>query len=147
MIEPVQSVPVLVWIRRLVPLAIVATAAVVAIVALGKTSHSGGLTGTWSGYIAGKPGGAVKRYHMRIVVNARETGGSWRISGSCHGSLTLENISNGFHHYHRLLASGAHCGRGYIDCLERHGAGLYDAVTSRAGGEYDSYGTLSRVST
>ena len=139
--------PVVVWIRRLVPLAIVAIVAVSAIVAFGEASHNGRLTGTWSGYIAGKPGSGVKRRHIRIVVNAKETGGSWRISATCHGLLTLDSISNGFHHYRRRLAPGANCAAGHVDCLERAGANVYDAVTSQSGGEYDSFGTLRRVTT
>lgn len=137
----------LVWIRRLVPLAIVVIVGVSAIVAFGKSSHSARLTGTWSGYIAGKPGSGVKRQHMRIVVNAKETGGSWRISATCHGPLTLESISNGYHHYLRKLARGTNCARGDVDCLKRVGGDLYDAVTAHMGGEYDSSGTLRRVTT
>jgi hypothetical protein len=146
--EAVESVsPVLVWIRRLVPFAIAATVGVSAVVALGKPSHSGRLTGTWSGYIAGQPGSGVKRRHIRIVVNARETGGSWSISATCHGPLTLDSISNGYHHYLRRLARGATCAGGDIDCLKRVGADVYDAVTSHISGEYDSSGTLRRVTT
>ena len=103
----------LVWIRRLAPLAIVACVALSAIVAFGKTSQGGKLTGAWSGYIAGTPGSGVKRQHMRIVVNARETGGSWKISATCHGPLTLDSISNGYHHYLRKLARGATCAGGH----------------------------------
>jgi hypothetical protein len=139
--------PVLVWIRRLVPLAIAVCVGVLALVAFAQTSQNGRLTGTWSGYIAGNPGSGVKRDHMRVVVNARETGGSWRISATCHGPLTLESISNGYHHYRRKLARGVSCAGGDVDCLKRVGADVYDAVTSHMGGEYDSSGTLRRVST
>jgi hypothetical protein len=135
----------LVWIRRLVPLAIVACVALSAFVAFGKTPQGGQLTGAWSGYIAGKTGSEVKRQHMHIVVNARETGGSWKISATCHGPLTLDSISNGYHHYLRKLARGATCAGGDIDCLKRAGANVYDAVTSHEGGEYDISGTLRRV--
>jgi hypothetical protein len=136
----------LVWIRRLAPLAIAACFALSATVASGKTSRRGPLTGTWSGYIAGAPGSGVKRQHIRIVVNASETGGSWTISARCRGPLTLDSISNGYHHYLRKLARGATCAGGDIDCLKRADAKLYDAVTSHRGGEYDSSGTLRRVS-
>ncbi len=137
----------LVWIRRLVPLAIAVSVAVSATAAFGKPSHNGPLTGTWSGYIAGNPGSGVKRQHIRIVVNAGETGGSWRISARCNGPLTLDSISNGYHHYLRKLARGATCSGGDVDCLKRAGADIYDAVTSHRGGEYDSSGTLRRVTT
>ena len=135
----------LVWIRRLVPLAVAACVAVFAFVAFGKTSQAGALTGTWSGYIAGKSDGGVTRQHIRIVVNAKQTGGSWRINATCYGRLTLDSISNGYHHYLRRVARGATCAHGDIDCLKRVGANVYDAVTSHQGGEYDISGTLRRV--
>ena len=81
---------------------------------------------------------------IRIVVNAAETAGSWRISATCRGPLTLDSISGGYHHYLRKLARGSRGAGGDIDCLKRAGAGLYDAVTSHLGGEYDSAGTLRR---
>jgi hypothetical protein len=136
----------LVWIRRLIPLAVAASVALSASVAFGETSPGGKLTGTWSGYIAGGPGSGIKRQHMRVVVNPKETGGSWKISATCYGALALESISNGYHHYFRKLARGASCASGYVDCLKREGTNIYDAVTSPRGGEYDSSGTLRRVS-
>jgi hypothetical protein len=137
----------LVWIRRVVPLVIVGCIALSAIVAFGKALQHGKLTGTWSGYIAGDPGSEVQRVHIRIVVNAAQTGGSWKISATCHGPLTLDSISNGYHHYLRKPAPGSTCAGGDIDCLKRAGANVYDAVTSHKGGEYDSSGTLRRVNT
>jgi hypothetical protein len=137
----------LAWMRRLVPLAIVAWVAVSTTGALGKASHESSLTGAWSGYIAGNPGAGIKRHRIRIVINARQTGGSWKISSTCDGPLTLESISNGYHHYLRRLAHGASCAGGDVDCLKRAGADIYDAVTSHRGGEYDSSGTLRPVST
>jgi hypothetical protein len=135
------------WIRRLAPLAIVAFVVVPGSGAFGKPSPRGPLTGTWSGYIAGNPGSGVKRRHIRIVINARETGGSWTIRSTCDGPLTLDSISSGYHHYLRRLARGASCEGGDIDCLKRVGANVYDAVTAHQGGEYDSSGTLRRVRT
>ena len=108
----------------------------------GSPAHGGPLTGTWSGYIGGS---GVKRQHIRIVVNARQTGGSWRISATCQGPLTLDSISGGYHHYKRRLAHGSTCHGGDIDCLKRVGANVYDAVTSHRGGEYNVTGTLRRV--
>jgi hypothetical protein len=136
----------LVWIRRVTPLAIATCVVLSATIALGKTSQRGPLTGTWRGYIAGTAGKGVKRRHIRIVVNAKETGGSWKISATCHGPLTLESISNGYHHYLRKVARAATCAGGDVDCLKRVGANVYDTVTSHRGGEYDSSGTLHRVS-
>jgi len=106
-----------------------------------RTQHSGPLSGDWSGYI----GSGRTRQRMQITVNARETAGTWRISASCHGALTLDSISSGYHHFRRHVASGASCAGGDIDCLKRAGAGLYDAVTSHLGGSWDTSGTLKRA--
>lgn len=135
----------LVWIRRLAPLAVIAVVAVSAYVAFGKTAPAQTLTGRWSGYISGKSDEGVQRQHISVVVNAKQTGGSWRINARCYGALTLDSISNGYHHYLRRVARGATCAHGDIDCLKRVGANVYDAVTSHRGGEYDVTGTLRRV--
>jgi hypothetical protein len=131
--------------RRLLPLAVTAALAAAPVAASAGQTHPGPLSGTWSGSIAGNPGSAVKRQHIVIVVNARQTGGSWKISASCRGPLTLDSISNGYHHYLRHLAHGSSCAGGDIDCLKRAGANVYDAVTSHLGGAYDSAGTLRRA--
>jgi len=133
----------MVWLRRVVPLATAATCAVIAAAALAHTTSGGPLTGTWSGYIAGD---GVKRQHIVIVVNAKQSGGSWRLSATCHGPLTLDSISNGYHHYLRRRGEGVTCATGDIDCLKRAGPNVYDAVTSHRGGAYDVSGTLRRVS-
>jgi hypothetical protein len=103
------------------------------------------LAGTWSGVISGQPGSGNQGTHILIVVNARETGGSWRLSATCHGRLTLSSISNGYHHYLRKLAPGATCAGGDVDCLKQAGANLYDAVTSHLGSAHDLSGTLRRA--
>ena len=129
-------------VRRLVPIATAGTCAVIAAAAFAHTSAGGPLTGTWSGDIAGN---GVARQHIVIVVNARQSGGSWRLSATCHGPLTLDSISNGYHHYLRRRGKGVTCATGDIDCLKRVGANVYDAVTSHRGGAYDVSGTLRRV--
>ena len=134
----------LAWSRRLVPLVAAAVCATAAVAAPART-HGGPLTGTWSGYITGQANSGVKRHHIVIVVNARETAGSWEISAACHGSLTLDSISNGYHHYLRRLARGSTCAGGDIDCLKRVSANVYDAVTSHLGSAYDAGGTLRRA--
>jgi hypothetical protein len=101
------------------------------------------VTGTWSGVISGASGSQGAR--IVIMVNPRETGGSWRLSATCHGLLTLSSISGGYHHYLRKIAPGATCAGGDVDCLKRAGANLYDAVTSRLGSAHDSSGTLRRA--
>jgi hypothetical protein len=78
-------------------------------------------------------------------VNAKQTGGHWRLGARCEGPLTLDSISNGYHHYLRHVARGSTCKGGDIDCLKRVGANVYDAVASHRGGAYDESGTLRRV--
>jgi hypothetical protein len=109
------------------------------------SNHREPLTGTWSCVISGQPSSGNRGGRIVIVVNARETGGSWRLSATCHGPLTLNGISNGYHHYLRKLAPGATCAGGDIDCLKPAGANLYDAVTSHLGNAHDLSGTLRRA--
>jgi hypothetical protein len=106
-----------------------------------RTQHSGPLSGKWSGYI----GSGSTRQRMQITVNSRETAGTWRISAGCSGTLTLDSISDGYHHFRRHVASGASCAGGDVDCLKRAGTDLYDAVTSHLGGSWDTSGTLKRA--
>lgn len=113
--------------------------------------HGGPLSGYWSGYLARQTAHGVRREHIAIHIDARERGGSWKLSARCYGSLKLDSISGGYHHYLRIRARGkrvhlsAHCTGGDVDCLKRAGAGLYDAVTSHLGGAWDSGGTLKRA--
>ena len=130
--------------RWLLALIVAAVIVVTPGVAAGQASRGGPLSGTWSGYIGGS-GSDAKREHIVIVVNARETGGSWSVSATCHGPLTLDSISGGYHHYRRHSARGSSCAAGDVDCLKRVGANVYDAITSHLGGAYDSGGTLRRV--
>jgi hypothetical protein len=109
-----------------------------------RAGGSGALTGTWTGVLSGSANGGVRRERIRIVVNARETGGSWRVSASCYGRLTLDSISNGYHHYRRRVASRASCAGGDVDCLMRVGAHVADVITPRPGG-WARNGTLHRV--
>ena len=103
------------------------------------------LAGTWAGELAAQPRSGIQGARIMIVVNAGETGGSWKLSATCHGPLTLSSISSGYHHYLRRVAPGATCTGGDVDCLKPAGANLYDAVTSHLGGAYDLSGTLRRV--
>jgi len=134
------------WVRlRKVSIALLSIAVVLAVVAASAFSSGGPLTGTWSGYINRAAGGATQRHHLRLVVNASERGGSWRVSASCSGTLRLQSISNGFHHYVEKLARGSTCLGGGVDCLERAGAGLYDEFQPQPGTNYTSATTLTRV--
>ena len=109
-----------------------------------RVSRSGVLTGTWRGTLSGSAHGSIHRERILIVVNARESAGRWKVSPTCHGSLTLDSVSGGYHHYRRHVASGTSCLGGDIDCLERVGAKISDWVTPRPGG-YARNGTLHRV--
>jgi hypothetical protein len=128
------------WSRRLLPLVALAICAAPAATALGASSHGGPLTGTWSGSLSGRT-----HQHIVIVVNAKQNGGSWRVSATCYGPLTLDSISNGYHHYLRKRGRGSACPGGDVDCLKRAGPNVYDAVSTRLGGAYVSDGTLRRV--
>jgi hypothetical protein len=106
-------------------------------------SHGGPLTGTWAGVLSGSAHGTAARERIVIVVNAHENAGTWKISATCRGSLTLDSVSAGYHHFRRHTAPGASCLGGDIDCLMRSGGNLYDSVTPHRGGEALS-GTLLR---
>jgi hypothetical protein len=86
----------------------------------------------------------VRDERIAIVVNADESAGTWKLTTTCHGRLTLDGVSGGYHHYRRRLSPGATCAGGDVDCLMRVGAKLYDSVTPRPGGAALS-GTLRRV--
>jgi hypothetical protein len=122
-------------------LIVVVLCAVATTAAVARTAPGGPLTATWSGVIAG----AGTRQHIVIVVNAKETAGSWKLGAACYGPLKLDSISNGYHHFLRRRGRGARCSGGDIDCLKRVGANVYDAVTSRLGGGYDVSGMLHRA--
>jgi hypothetical protein len=126
--------------RWFIPFIVASIFAVTAATGLAGTTHGGRLTGTWSGYITAGP----KRQHMVIVVNATETGGSWRLGPRCYGPLKLQDISSGYHHYLRERGRGSTCSGGDVDCLKPVGANVYDAVTSVGAGYFQS-GTLQRV--
>jgi hypothetical protein len=105
-----------------------------------RASRRGPLSGTWVGAI----GSGSSRRPMTITINATESRGSWRMSARCYGTLTLDSISGGYHHFRRHAARGASCAGGDVDCLKRFGSELYDAVTSHLGGSWDTSGTFRR---
>jgi hypothetical protein len=102
--------------------------------------HGGALSGTWAGVLTGSAG----KEHIVIVVNAAENAGTWSVSATCHGRLTLDSVSDGYHHYRRRPAAGSSCAGGDVDCLMRVGAAMYDTVTP-APGDAGVSGTLRRV--
>ena len=109
--------------------------------ALGRGGSS--VAGTWAGVLTGPAGGA-RAERIVIVVNADQSAGTWKLSTKCHGGLTLDSVSGGYHHYRRRLSAGATCAGGDVDCLMRVGANLYDSVTPHPGGAALS-GTLRPV--
>jgi hypothetical protein len=131
--------------RTLLALAVAAAFAAAPLMARAGTSEREPLSGTWSGLITGQAG-VVKQQRILIVMNARESGGTWRLGAGCYGSLKLDTISGGYHHYLRTPAPGATCAGGDIDCLKLAGRNLEDEVTSHLGGRWNSSGTLRRLS-
>lgn len=103
-----------------------------------RATH-GPLTGTWRRATNG-----TRKERLTITVNARQTAGTWKVSASCHGRLTLDGISGGSHHYRRHLASGSTCPGGDVDCLWPEGKTVYDNVTPRPNG-WSRDGTLHRI--
>jgi hypothetical protein len=134
----------IVIVALLVGAAAVGFAAAPGMAGSARVSRSGPLTGTWKGILSGSTGGVIRRQRILIVVNARQTAGRWKVSSTCHGSLTLESVSGGPRHYRRRVAAGSSCTGGDIDCLWRTGAYIYDSVTPRPGG-YARSGTLRRI--
>jgi len=106
-----------------------------------RAAH-GPLTGTWRGVLSN----GTQSEHITLTVNGRQTAGTWKVSASCHGKLTLDQISGGSHHFLRHLAPGSTCAGGDIDCLWPQGKTVYDNVTPRSGG-WGRNGTLHRVRT
>ena len=130
------------WMRRL--LVIVAVLAGATAAAAPAATPHGPLTGTWRGVLTGSVNGATQRERIMITINGRQTAGTWKVSASCQGKLTLDSISNGYHHYRRHIAPGSTCVSGDVDCLERAGTKVFDSVTPRPDG-WGRSGTFHRV--
>ncbi len=129
--------------RRLLVIAAVLAGATATAGSAATTAPPASLTGTWKGVLTGKLNGVTHHEQITITVNSQQTAGTWKVSGSCHGKLTLDSISNGYHHYRRHLASGSTCHGGDVDCIERDGANVEDTITPRPGG-WQRSGTLHR---
>ena len=65
------------------------------------------IVGTWSGYVTPFPGSGASRRRFMIVVARGERRGTWRIGLRCAGTLRLEDISSGYHHYYRVGGASA----------------------------------------
>jgi hypothetical protein len=99
---------------------------------------STGLVGTWSGTLESSG------EHLTLTVARRELTGTWKLSPTCYGTLALESISNGYHHYNRIASPDASCIAGGVDCLWRDGSKqVLDLYVPAEGAE--SSGLLRRV--
>ena len=132
--------------RLLVIAAVLAGLTAAASSAATPRSTQTSLTGKWRGTLTGTVNGKTQHEPVTFTINSAQTAGTWKVSASCQGKLTLDSISNGYHHYRRHVASGSTCAGGDVDCLERTGAKVFDSVTPRANG-WSRSGTLHRLAT
>jgi hypothetical protein len=96
------------------------------------------LVGTWSGTLESSG------EQLTLTVAKRELSGAWKLSPTCYGTLSLESISGGYHHYNRIASPGASCAGGGVDCIWREGSKqILDLYVPAEGDE--SSGLLSRV--
>lgn len=96
------------------------------------------LVGTWSGTLESSG------EQLTLTVAPHERNGTWKLSPTCYGTLALESISNGYHHYNRIASPGASCTAGGVDCLWREGSRqVLDLYVPAEGAE--SSGLLTRV--
>ena len=91
------------------------------------------IVGKWSGYLIPATGSHTSRQRLTVVVNRGERAGTWRINARCAGSLRLDNISNGFHHYYRVAGAHPGCAPLGVDCLKRDGSRIVDWFVSNSG--------------
>jgi hypothetical protein len=119
--------------------AVLAAASFMAIVpgANAKTAPTR-LVGTWSGTLESSG------EQLTLTVAPRERSGTWKLSPTCYGTLALESISGGYHHYNRIASPDASCTAGGVDCLWREGSSqVLDLYVPAEGAE--SSGLLTRV--
>ena len=134
--------------RRIIAVvSILIVAGLVATVAGASSAHKSAslsVAGTWKGTVNG---GAAPSERLTVKVNSAQTKGTWSVSASCHGTLVLKNISEGFHHFNRIEATGATCsgesGSG-VDCLKREGSRLLDEYQPTGNPSWIT-GTLART--
>jgi hypothetical protein len=128
--------------RILVAAVVLAALTATASSAAAPVASRGPLTGTWKGVLTN----GTRKEPLTITIGGAEKAGTWKVSASCHGKLSLDSISGGSHHFLRHVAAGATCAGGDIDCLWTQGKSIYDNVTPRTGG-WSRNGTLHRVKT
>lgn len=103
------------------------------------------IVGTWSGYLTPAAGSHASRQRLTVVVDRGERAGTWRINARCAGTLRLDNISNGFHHYYRVAGAHPGCAPLGVDCLKRDGSRIVDWFVSNSG-TANSNGAFRRMS-
>ncbi len=96
------------------------------------------LVGTWSGTLESSG------EQLTLTISPREQSGTWSLSPTCYGTLALESISGGYHHYNRIASPAASCTSGGVDCVWREGSKqVLDLYVPAEGAE--SSGLLTRV--
>ncbi len=122
--------------RRIrVSVLVACAAAAVALVLVGPVdaAPATSIVGTWSGFLTPASGSHASRQRLTVVVDRGERAGTWRISARCAGTLRLDDISNGFHHYYRVAGAHPSCAPLGLDCLRRVGARIVDWFVSNSG--------------
>jgi hypothetical protein len=134
------------WPQKALTAFLSAGIAIALLAPVAQAGSSKSLTGTWSGTIAhAMRGKTLSTVHLRIVIDAAQTGGSWYVNAECQGPLRDDGISWGYHHYAEELAKGSTCVGGAIDCLQRQGANVFDTVTPPSSISYKTSATLTSV--
>ncbi len=97
-----------------------------------------GLVGTWSGTLESSG------EQLTLTIARHERSGTWSLSPTCYGTLELESISGGYHHYNRIASPEAGCSGGGVDCVWREGKSqILDLYVPAEGAE--SSGLLARM--
>jgi hypothetical protein len=122
-----------------------AAAVAVTVILVGSVSAAPvSIVGSWSGHLAPSRGSHAARRGFTFVVYRGERAGRWRSGPRCAGTLRLKDISNGYHHYYRVVGRHPGCVPAGIDCLKRAGAQMVDVFVSNSG-EADSSGQFRRA--
>jgi hypothetical protein len=130
-----QPVRVVVIVAALAALVFVVTGA-------GAAAGTTRIVGRWTGIMKPDAGSHVRAHRLTVVVYGGERAGTWAVSARCRGTLRLHDISDGYHHYTEIAASGTNCAGGGVDCLKRVGAQVQDEFVSRPGTSQDTTGIL-----
>jgi hypothetical protein len=125
---------------------VVAVGALVVINSVAADPAAKSIVGTWSGALTDESGSHPARRHFTMVVYRGERAGRWRLNAQCGGTLRLDNISNGYHHYYRVAGANPGCVALGVDCLKRDGARMEDEFVPDASADApNSSGEFRRV--